>query len=146
MSGLTFEECRGWRLQAKEVLEAGGKFKTLDPCRGKEYLSGLMLKKMDEDGQGWGDVIVPRDKYDVTRSDVILFNFLDAPKVKERGGEGVSIGTIFELAWAREYGKFSLVVMQPGNPNDHEFVRKHSSLIVPDLGEAYAYLLDVLNA
>lgn len=182
MTGLLFEEARRWRNEAKERLESlldpetGVRvYRTLDPCRGKEYLEGHVLQAMDDEGLGWGDIVVPRDKYDVTRSDIVLFNLLPAvecnePVVRDFGdaissismsaearsevyntarrlfGGAVSIGTMFEMAWAREYGKFSLVVMQKGNPHEHEFVKKHSSVIVNSLEDAYGYLEKVLNS
>lgn len=155
MSDLTMEECSIWRDEVKERLEAiiqkdgTPLYQCLSPCRGKDYLKGKgPLAKVDTEGLGWGETIVQRDRYDVMRSDVVLFNYLDAHKAGKS-----SIGTDYEQAWAHIMSMsskpiFSLVILdlESGNPCDHEFVRRTASLVVPDVEAAICYLEHVLNA
>ncbi len=155
MSGLTMDECSLWRDEVKEQLEeiiqrdGTPLYHCLSPCRGKAYLKGKgPLAKIDTEGLGWGETIVERDRYDVMRSDVVLFNYLDAHKAGKS-----SIGTDFEQAWAHLMSMstkpiFSLVVLdiENGNPCDHEFVRRTASLVVPDIEAATCFLKHVLNA
>jgi len=139
MSGLTYEDALAWRVEATEALRrisasaSSVHYHTLDPCRGKEYLTGSVLAGVDTKDQGWGDIIVPRDKYDVLRSAIVLVNLLPGEKVGK-----VSIGTMFEIAWAADHGRYTIVVMRHGDPvHDHEFVRKNASIVVPNLDAAY---------
>jgi hypothetical protein len=156
MSGLTMEECSKWRNEVKERLEAiiqkdgTPLYQCLSPCRGKEYLRGKgPLAKVDTEGLGWGETIVQRDRYDVMRSDVVIFNYLDAHKAGKS-----SIGTDYEQAWANIASMsmakpiFSLVILDTSgdNPCDHEFVRRTASLVVPSVDAAVEFLEHVLNA
>jgi hypothetical protein len=150
MGHLTAEAASGWRDEATAFLEAlrdpiSGKraYYVLNPLRGRSFLTGMQESKefpvVDVHGDGWGREVVRRDLYDVLRADVVLFNF------EVEGVKSVSIGSMFELAWAREHTKFALVVMKDGNLHDHCFVRDAASFIVPTLSDALEYLATVLN-
>jgi hypothetical protein len=148
MSGLSIEECSEWRNQTKERLESlrdnnGNQvYKCLSPCRGKDFLKGKgILARVDKNNDGWGNTILQRDKYDVLRSDIIIFNYLDSNKTGN-----VSIGTVMEQAWASLNNIFSIVVIDDNNIHQHEFLRRTASLIVPTLEDAVSYLENVLNA
>lgn len=81
-----------------------------------------------------------------------LVKFMEKhPKVESvlrKEAARVSIGSIPELTWAKEFDKFALVVMNCNkfNCHDHAFVRDLSSLIVPTLKDALDYMQTVLNA
>jgi hypothetical protein len=119
-------------------------YHVLNPVRGRKYLTGMTKTKkfpvVAGTGGDWSREVVRRDRFDVMRADVILFNF-EVPGVKK-----VSIGSMFELAWARDHSKFALLVMKDSNLHNHVFVRDAASLIVPTLQDALTYLAEVLNA
>jgi nucleoside 2-deoxyribosyltransferase len=145
ITGLSYHGCTEWRDGAKRVLEESGYYKAYSPMRGKEFLKRKRkLKAHPQDNIHEGDrlgvssdqAIYRRDKRDVERADVVLFHL--------GGAETVSIGTMFELAWAELLGKFCLVVMEnKGNCHDHAFVTQAASLVVPTLEDAVEYLLEV---
>ena len=150
MGHLTAEDANGWRNDVTAFMETlkdptSGRraYYVLNPLRGRSFLTGMQDSKVfpvvDVHGDGWGREVVRRDLYDVLRADVVLFNFEVA------GVKSVSIGSMFELAWARAHTKFALVVMKDGNLHDHCFVRDAASFIVPTLSDALDYLSTVLN-
>ena len=140
ITGLTFGEATDWRDYAVGVLAFHG-ITGLSPMRGKDFI----LKRIGERqvlGQTYEDSpmstqrgIVARDRFDVGRTDIVLFNFL--------GAERVSIGTMIEYGWASAQGKVIVTVMeQAGNVHDHAFVRELSPYRVATLDEA----LDIIIA
>jgi nucleoside 2-deoxyribosyltransferase len=145
ITGLSYKGCTGWRQQVKKELEESGHYKAYSPMRGKEFLSRKRkLKAHPQDNTPGGDrlgissdqAIYRRDKCDVERADIVIFNLAQA--------ETVSIGTMFELAWAEKLGKICLVIMEDkGNCHDHAFVTQAASLVVPTLEDAMEYLLEV---
>lgn len=145
MTGLTLEEAEGWRKRAAEVLEAprgplgylAAFFTCFSPLRGKEFLRYAGEMTSAGPAKAGGDRgIYRRDKWDVERADVVLANFT--------GARTVSIGTMFELAWAAQAGKYIVVVMEPGNLHDHAFVRQAASAVFGDLDAALAYMTKTL--
>ena len=77
--------------------------------------------------------IMTRDHWDVSRCDAVLFYLKDAKRV--------SVGTMFELAWAFAYRKPTVVVMeQRGNLHDHSMVREATDYRVDTLEEAVEML------
>lgn len=76
--------------------------------------------------------LVMRDRSDVHASDVILVNLL--------GSRIVSIGTMFELAWANLLHKLIVIVVDPENVHaKHPFVRE-SGVLFSDLESAVDYV------
>jgi len=137
ISGCSFKGCTEWRQDAKARLEP--MYKVLTPMRGKEALSHIeCFTPHGYEGVCSDQNIYRRDKYDVHRSDVVLVNLL--------GADRVSIGTMFEIAWAEKAGKFVLVCLDAGSPHDHAFVLQAASMIVTSLDDAISYLTKVLNA
>lgn len=134
ITGLTYGECTDWREHAVNVLEAEG-IEALSPMRGKHFI----LKRIGGEerlGQTYEDSpmstqkgIVARDRFDVMRSDVVIFNFLGAT---ER-----SIGSCVELGWCDAFRKVAIVVIEKnGNCHDHAFVREIAGYRVDSLDEA----------
>jgi nucleoside 2-deoxyribosyltransferase len=151
MTGLTLEEAEGWRERAADALTyektyyagfdnpcvARGRFECFSPLRGKEFLRDAGEMTSAGPVQAGGDQgIYTRDRWDVMRADVVLANFT--------GARTVSIGTMFELAWAAQAGKYTVVVMEPGNPHDHAFVRQAASAVFGKLDEALEYMTKTL--
>jgi nucleoside 2-deoxyribosyltransferase len=143
ITGCDYNGCTDWREAVKAELEATGVYRCISPMRGKEALKdvqcftpfGYALEKGGCSNQD----IYRRDSYDVHRSDVVLVNLV--------GAKRVSIGTMFELAWAQRAGKFVLVVLEDdANPHNHAFVHQGASMTVKSLEDAVLYLKSVLNA
>ena len=136
ISSMTFTGASDWRTWAATVLGPAG-FTVLDPMRGKSFLSNQktierevyeQTKRVDLSDKA----LVNRDHSDVVAADIVLVNLLPA--------ERVSIGTMFELAWAKAYQKIVVIVMEPGNIHDHPFVRE-AGVIFDDLERAVDYIV-----
>jgi nucleoside 2-deoxyribosyltransferase len=134
ISGTSYGECTDWRIRVvQELFDVG--IKGLSPMRGKEYLSHV--KEFTSDGDKYKPYgvmstnhgIITRDRYDATRCDVLLVNFLDAPKV--------SIGTCMEIAWA-DLARIPIVCAMEasGNAHEHGMILEAIGFKVPTLEEA----------
>jgi len=125
IAGLKFKDCNNWRQYAKTKL-AEDKILGRSPTRFKEI--GL-----EETASDRGDEILTlpkglttRDRWDVTNSDIAIFNLLGAQKV--------SIGTLIEYGWADLSRKPIITVIEKqGNVHEHSFVRELSGFVVEDL-------------
>lgn len=93
------------------------------PLRDKEILKNASRLTGHEDGNVMLSArgIFSRDKFDVARSDVIFANFTRARRV--------SIGSMFELAWAQAQGKPIVIVMDKDGFHDHPFVQAATPFI-----------------
>ena len=136
ISGLTVNQAQNWRGYVTERLLAKG-FEVLNPLRGAEGQQPprkRLSSKSPEDAPELSDrAFVARDRYDVLNCDVVLCNLI--------GAERVSIGTLFELAWAMMANKLTVVVMEKrDNIHSHAFVRE-AGLVFHDLDEAVDYIL-----
>jgi hypothetical protein len=140
ISGCTFKGASDWRNGVSSLLREAG-FGVRDPLRGKSFLSNQKrtnsidpkdyeaLKRPDLSDKA----LVNRDHSDVVESGIVLVNLVNA--------ERVSIGTMFELAWAMHMRHHAVIVMEPeGNIHDHPFVRE-AGVIFPDLEAAIDYIL-----
>jgi len=137
ISGLTQAEALGWRGRARGVLEQY-RYSVIDPMRGHD--SRRAEEALRADGHNWPygpKAVFKRDKHDVERSDILLVNLTGATRV--------SIFTMMEMAWAEQWNKFILTVMEDGNLHEHLAVREASSLVVPTLADAIKYLTEVHN-
>jgi hypothetical protein len=129
ITGQTFDGCTDWREFAIKELGAVG-ITGLSPMRAKDY-----LKNESFVGDEYQDTvlsssrgIITRDRWDTTRCDLILVNFL--------GAERVSIGTVMEMAWADACRTPSIVVMKPeGDLHDHSMLREVTGFRVETLEE-----------
>jgi nucleoside 2-deoxyribosyltransferase len=137
ISGCSYAGCTGWREYAKEKLSPY--YKVLTPMRGKEALSHIeCFHARGYDGVASDQNIYRRDKYDVHRSDALLIHLSGSTKV--------SIGTMFEIAWAEKAGKFILVTLDESNIHEHVFVLQAASMVVTALDDAINYFTGVLNS
>jgi hypothetical protein len=132
ISGLTFDQAQSWRDIAKAKLERSGRIKTLSPLRGKEYLRdhGKLEGSYNESPLSTDQGLTARDRFDCTRSDVVIFNMHGC-------GPRVSIGTCFEFAWHDLTRNIGILVMEPeGNVHDYPMVRETCKFRVDSLGDA----------
>lgn len=138
MTGLTLEQATGWRRLASERLEEAG-FTILDPTRGLTFLKpdDVILDGYDGHQFESKHAVVLRDKFDSTRSDLLLINLL--------GISRVSIGTMMELAWASLAGKFAIVIRDKGGVYDHAFVNETAGILVDNLDDALDYIANTFK-
>jgi len=76
--------------------------------------------------------IVERDRWMIGQSEIVLVDLLHA--------ERVSIGCMFELAWASEIRKHTIVIMEKENIHRHAFVIDSADIVFETLDEALDYL------
>jgi nucleoside 2-deoxyribosyltransferase len=128
ITGLSYEECVAYYTAVGELLPSW--LTPISPMRGKGYLKGEANLTDNYNGTtlSTGQAIVARDFNDVRRADVILANFI--------GAKRVSIGSVFELAWAYEMQKPVVLAMEDGNVHDHAFVRQACAFRTKSLEEA----------
>jgi nucleoside 2-deoxyribosyltransferase len=136
ITGCTYKGATEWRTSVRLELEDAG-FTVLDPMRGKSFLSN-QRRISDEAGASAinprisDKALVMRDRSDVNATDIMLVNLL--------GSRIVSIGTMFELAWANLLHKLTVIVVEPENIHaKHPFVRE-SGVIFSDLEAAVDYV------
>ena len=122
ITGLLYKDAVAWTDYAKEELAKDG-INGYRPLRGKEFLKDY--KELDAQGYldanplGTPKGIVGRDRYDVHTSDCILVNLL--------GAQRVSIGTVFEIAWAEWlYKPIVLVMEKEGNIHEHGMILEYT--------------------
>ena len=126
IAGLGYDETTDWRNVVTMELHP---IKCLSPMRGKEYLQG---EKQDvhnhvfmpgyETAISGPKGIVSRDRFDVTRCDLVFMNLVRSNKDTDTlGANKVSIGTMVELGWADAYRKPVVVILDDNNPHIHPF-------------------------
>jgi len=141
ISDMTYSGAADWREALTSIFLHNG-FRVLDPMRGKSFLSTQARIKREvyealERPDLTDKALVNRDHADVVTADIVLVNLLPAKQV--------SIGTMFELAWAMQKRKIVVIVMQEGNIHDHPFVRE-SGVIFTRLDYAVEYILSSQGA
>ncbi len=130
INGLTYEEATEWRDTASTWLSRAG-IRAVSPMRGKGWFKTERLieaKQYREHPFFTDKGIVARDRFDVSQADILLVNFIGAPKV--------SVGTAVEIGWANAWDIPIVVAMDDNSPYDHPFVRELAGFIVPTLSEA----------
>jgi nucleoside 2-deoxyribosyltransferase len=128
IKGLTYGDCTSWREYAIEELRKYG-IRGLSPMRAKKHLdNGKILMFPDNRALSCSRGIITRDRWDVTRCDIMLANLLNA--------QNVSIGTIFEYAWADAFRKPIIsVIEKEGNVHDHPMIQEATGFRVETLEE-----------
>ncbi len=189
MSGLPFAECRKWRDKAHKFLTGLRDARTgdplyhvLNPLRGHSELVGATCLPCPtaQDTAHFDDVSaeradIRRDRYDVSRSDIVLANLTDTMRLADYGMKDLddklmakvddptgafgdfldehvkplfnrsSVGTICELDQAHLEGKLIIIVMTEDNPHWHSFIKDMACVIFSTLDEALTYMERVLN-
>lgn len=140
ITGLSYKGSVEWRNEVIKDLAAAG-ITGISPMRCKYYLE--RLSEISGHGREYVHMsplsgprgVVTRDFFDVRRADVILVNL--------HGADRVSIGTMFELAWAFERRTPIVCVAEKQNhPHDHMFVWEAIGYRVETMAEA----VDIVKA
>ncbi len=129
IKGLTYKGCTSWRDYATKELERW-EIIGVSPMRCREYLdNGQIIFEPDKNPLSCDRGIMIRDRWDVTQNcDIVLANLLDAEKV--------SVGTMFEYAWADMARKPVITVIEKeGNPHEHPMIREATGFRVETLEE-----------
>jgi nucleoside 2-deoxyribosyltransferase len=134
ISGLTADAVFTYYTDIRNRLS--GKYDVMVPMTGKASLR--CEKEFRHEGyQGnpltTNHAIFERDRWMVTQSDVIYASLKGAT-------EKVSIGSMFELAWASLLGKYIVLVMDKESIHRHAFVLEAADVIFENEEEAEEYL------
>lgn len=138
IAGLTYDQGQDWReyVMAHLPQEIHG----ISPLRAKaERLArqGVITDTYEDCPLTSQRGIWVRDQMDCLRADALIVNLL--------GAKSVSIGTMFELAWAALHKvPVILVIEKTGNLHDHPFVREAAGFRVETLDDAIAVAEAVL--
>lgn len=137
IKGLSYEGATNWRYEARNKLNQD-LIEVLDPMRNKEWLVGVQKfgEPPESDPLTAQKGIVTRDRMDLKRCDMVLFNL--------RGAEQVSIGTMVEFGWADAFRKPIVTIVGPEDLHWHAFVRELSGFIVGSLGDGLEVVKRVL--
>lgn len=140
ITGCSYQGATAWREAATRLL-ARHNITAFSPMRSKEYLSQekeiAVSYSLPEYYMSQPKHLFNRDKNDVRTSDALLVNLL--------GAERVSIGTMFEIAWAHILNIPSVVVMEGDNIHMHPFVTEAASFVVPTLEMGYEVIIKLLT-
>jgi len=143
IAGLGYDAATDWREQATQSLAEVG-VKALSPMRAKEFLKGVASFSatcVDEGGispLSTGRAVMTRDRFDATRCDVMLVNFL--------GAERVSIGTVMEIAWADLCRTPVVLVAEPENVHaQHAMLNEAIGFRAETLEEGLAIVKAILS-
>jgi len=139
ISGLTHAETQEYYAETTALLPDW--LTPVSPMRDKDALkTGAVIDKAyEEHGHLYtGAGIFARDYSDVLRCDCVLANFARARKV--------SVGSMFELAWAWQLRKPTVIVLEAGGRfHDHPFVRQSTPFIYEDLRPAVECLKSIMR-
>lgn len=131
--GLNYDDATSWRERARIHLKEAG-IDAFSPMRAKNYLKND--KNIDSSDSNYEmfplsvpPAVVCRDFNDCTKRDALIVYLL--------GAKAVSIGTVFEIAWAYQKRIPVILVMEKsGNPHEHMFIRQCANFQVETLDEA----------
>ncbi len=133
ISGRSYDAVVAEIFEKKHILESYG-YKVLQPMTAKGYLR--TEKKFVAHGYNnpvsTNHAIVERDKWMVSKSDIVFMDFSAATDV--------SIGCTMELAWGALLGKHTVIVLPEENPHRHAFVLDSADIIFETTEEAMGYL------
>ena len=133
ISGCSYEEVVQYYQTTADRLRAIG-YEVFHAMCAKTYLQS----EKDFKAEGYefplstDHAIVERDRWMTEMADIIFVNLSDCKRV--------SIGTMFEMAWAHQLGKHSVVVMEKDNIHRHSFVLEASDVLYETYSEALDYL------
>jgi len=135
ISGLTPEEVFAYYNGIKDKLSKA--YDVLIPMTGKSSLrcaKEFRAHGHDELPITGNHAIFERDRWMVTQSDIIYANLIGATT-------RVSIGSMFELAWASLLGKYVVLAMDKESVHQHAFVLEAADVVFNSAEEAEEYLL-----
>jgi len=131
IQGTKLDECLAWRRKIREHFDHNtkwqGEISFLDPLNGKNFGSitpdGL---KSDIPGKA----LVHRDHKHVMESDLLIANMSTFGETSRP-----ITGTIYELAWAWQAEKPTIVITEEDNYKCHPFIIDTASIIVSSVEE-----------
>jgi hypothetical protein len=137
LTGISYGDALDWRKYVERKLPPD--VIAFSALRGKEYVAkeAVLKDAYPEHLLSTPHGTITRDRYDVSRCDALLVNFLKADRV--------SIGTIMEMAWADAWRIPIILAMENGNIHDHAFVRQVAGFIAADLDEAIWTAVNVVT-
>ncbi len=138
ISGLSWEQATSWRKEVDNALSDLG-IECLSPLRFKNFLESekAIRDSYPDNALATTRAIYTRDRWDVSRSDVVFVNFM--------GTTRVSIGTIMEIAWADMLNKPIVYLTDSNNIHNHAMVMESVGFIVYTLEEAIETIKALLN-
>ena len=146
IGGLTYAGCTGWRDYALKFLAENG-IKGLDPMRAKSFLKPIATDRpFTCNGDNYAIQsplssnrgITTRDRWDATRCDVLLANFL--------GCKQASLGTAMEIAWADAKRIPIVAVIEKDDPyHNHGMILDCLGYRVETLEEALHIIVAILR-
>lgn len=134
ISGLTPDEVFAYYNGIRDKLSKF--YDVLIPMTGKSSLrcaKEFRAQGHDESPIAGNHAIFERDRWMVQKSDVIYANLMGATT-------RVSIGSMFELAWASILGKYVVLAMDKESIHRHAFVLEAADVVFNSAEEAEAYL------
>lgn len=143
ITGLTYDGAQDWRTWMADQLAPHG-IKAISPLRFKDYLANL--SEISGHGREYKEMgvlstpsgVLARDKFDVLRVDMLAGNFL--------GADRVSIGSMYEQAWAHHAHKPIAAAVGPdGHTHDHMFFNETLDFRVASLEALRDVVLAVLS-
>ena len=139
IAGLSYDQGQDWRKHFANCLPE--EIQAISPLRAKSVQlarKGIIHDSYEDNPLTSEDGITTRDRFDCTRADAVLVNFL--------GAKTVSIDTCMELGWADSNRIPIVLVMEPsGNLHDHPMVRSVAGFRVSSLEDAIEVLTAVLT-
>jgi len=135
ITGMTYDTVFENIIFRKTRLESFG-YRVIHPLLGKSYLrteKGTLKPTGFTQPASKDGAIFKRDRWMVGQADIILADLTP-------GFDKVSIGSMFELAWASSLNKNVVVVMQEENIHVHAFVKEAATVLFPTLDDAFEYL------
>jgi nucleoside 2-deoxyribosyltransferase len=139
ISGREYNEIIG-RYAAKISLLSDMGYDVYCPMTGRQYMRNDIKLKASGTGNplSINHAIVERDRWMVSNVDIVLADLTNS-------GERVSIGTLFELAWASLLGKHTIIIIPKENIHRHAFVLESGDIIFDAEEDAYDYLKDLIS-
>lgn len=133
MTGLPRREANNWRLLVADRL----RFCTiLSPMRAKEFLNEEDSGELNKHPLTVPKGIVSRDFFDVRQADMLIINLLDAKRV--------SIGTMFEMAWAFYDKTPMILIIESENIHRHPFPMEVANFTVETVEDAIDLALRIV--
>lgn len=133
ISGKTVEEVRDYFTNFTKMFSDMG-YQVYSPMTGKGNLR--VSKTYDPLGYtlpvATDHAIFNRDRWMVGKADIIFCNLFNSIHV--------SIGSMMELAWARELRKHIIIVMEERNIHEHAFVIECADIRFTDIDDAISYV------
>jgi len=133
MTGLSRREANDWRLLVSDRL----RFCTiLSPMRAKEFLNEEDSGELNQHPLTAPKGIVSRDFFDVGQADILIVNLL--------GAKRVSIGTMFEMAWAFQNKTPMVLIIESENIHRHPFPLEVANFTVATVEDAIDLVLRIV--